>query len=93
MFMAGYPMIDDVWGSTVMKIYVEVVNWFTRFTDGKSELELDMAPGTNAGEAVGKTGIPEDETGFITVNGLKVQKGHILADGDRLKVYPVIIGG
>lgn len=76
-----------------MKIYIEVANWFTRFTGGRLQLELELPLGSSAGTAVLKAGIPEEETGFIAVNGQKVGKEQILADGDRLKVYPVIIGG
>jgi hypothetical protein len=76
-----------------MRINVDVISWFTRFTGGKSRLELDLPPGTNAGAAVLVTGIPEDEIGFITVNGQKAEKEQLLAEGDSLKVYPLIIGG
>ena len=76
-----------------MKVYVDVVNWFTRYTGGKSCIELELPSGSSAGEAAMSIGIPVDETGFITVNGTKVEKEYNLTDGDRLKIYPVIIGG
>ncbi|MCX7923727.1 MAG: hypothetical protein N3B21_17220 [Clostridia bacterium] len=80
-----------------MKVYIEVTTWFKRFTGGNASLELEISEGTPVVEAVSSAGIPKEEIGFITVikdNENKiVDDQYILTDGDRLKVYPAIIGG
>lgn len=76
-----------------MKIYIEVASWFKRYTAGKTELELEIAGGATACEAAAAAGIPVEEIGFIASGNGKIDPGYLLVDGDRLKVYPHIIGG
>lgn len=76
-----------------MKIYVEVTDFLVRYTDQKSEFELNLPQGTTAIEAVLSTKIPQSEVGFIILNGSKVNDDYILVDNDKIKVYHMIIGG
>lgn len=76
-----------------MKIYIELTDWFKRFTGGKALIEVDINQGTTAIEAICSSGIPRDEIGFITINNRKVDEGFIPEEGARIKVYPIIIGG
>lgn len=76
-----------------MKIIVEAAGWLKRFTSGRSELELDLPENASAIKAAATAGIPESETGFLIVNGKKVDGAYVLKDGDTVKVYSHIIGG
>lgn len=83
-----------------MKVYIEVTDWYKRFTGGKRSMEIEVVVGAKALEAVLHTGIPRDEVGFITLdNGSQegqcklVNEDTILSEGDRLKVYPLLVGG
>ena len=76
-----------------MKVDIEVASWFKRFTSGELYITAEVPEGTSAVKAVGTAGIPEEEIGFITVNNEKVDGSYVLRDGDKLRVYPLIIGG
>ena len=84
-----------------MKITIGVSSWFKRYTGGLSSLEQELHEGESAWEAVVRAGIPMDEIGFITVSAerqqpdveKKVDDSYVVAGGDALKVYPMIIGG
>lgn len=84
----------------MVRVTISVTSWFKRYTNGLSCLELDLNSETTALEAVCKAGIPYDEIGFITLCSKvkasieeKVDESYVAADGDFLKVYPLIIGG
>ena len=76
-----------------MVIYISFSEWFKRFTGGAGEMELNLSTGSAAIDAALAAGIPKSEVGFITVNDTKVDEGFILTEGDKLRVYPLMIGG
>lgn len=76
-----------------MKISIEVSNWFKKYTGGQTQLEIDVQADMAASKAVSATGIPEEEIGIIIVNGTKVSADYTLKEGDRIKAFPLIIGG
>lgn len=76
-----------------MKVYVEVTDWFKRYTGDRSCVEINVPEGTTAVKAISDAGIPEKEVGVITLSGKRIDSSYSLKDGDRLKVYPHIIGG
>lgn len=81
-----------------MKIYVEVAEWFKRFTGGNGRMEIGYNQGISALEAVVSCGIPKDEIGFISIiksnnENMIISEEYLLNEGDVLKVYPQIIGG
>jgi len=76
-----------------MKVFLEVGDFLKRYTSQQAFLELDVAEGITALAAVRSVGVPEEEIGFIAVNGQKVDPEYILKDNDRIKVFPMIIGG
>jgi len=76
-----------------MKIYLEVGDFLKRYTAQQTCLELDVAEGITATSVIRSVGVPEDEIGFIAANGQKVDPEYILKENDRIKVFPVIIGG
>ncbi|MFZ5986226.1 MAG: hypothetical protein ACOYWZ_03750 [Bacillota bacterium] len=83
-----------------MRVIIEVTGWYKRFTGGNGSIELVVKEGTRAVDAVIMTGIPREEIGFITLenDNIKgqtrlVNEDIILSEGDRLRVYPLLIGG
>ena len=81
-----------------MKVHIKVASWFKRYTDDKTEIELEIAEGAPAFDAACACGIPREEIGFITVissdgTSMLVKEDYLLAEGDSLKVYPMVIGG
>lgn len=81
-----------------MLVNIEVASWFRRFTGDKTEFELEVLEGCLAFEAICLTGIPKDEIGFVTLIGIDegtklVDDSYRLTEGDRLRVFPLLIGG
>ena len=81
-----------------MKIYVELSEWLKRFAGGERNLVLDFYDTIESGsitgnEAIKMIGIPMDEVGFISVNGVKSNMTDTLKDGDKVAVFHPIIGG
>jgi len=76
-----------------MKVRIEVSSSLKRYTKGKTCYELDVEQGTKAIDAIKKLGIPEEEVGIISVNGVKAEEDYIINENDKINVFPVIIGG
>jgi hypothetical protein len=81
-----------------MKVYIEVSQWFKRYTGGSDKVEIDLKEGITAFEAVVSCGIPEDEIGFISIvntenEAMVLKEEYYPKEGDTFKVYPQIIGG
>ena len=76
-----------------MKVYLEVSSWFKRYTSGNMLVELDLPEGAPAMEALGLAGLPATEVGIISINDGRADGATLLMDGDRIKVFPVIVGG
>ncbi len=55
---------------------------------------FDLAEGTTVGEVVDRElGIPPREVKVIFVNGVSRKPDHLLADGDRVAIFPPVGGG
>lgn len=52
-----------------------------------------LPEGATAGFLVRDLGIPPDEAKLILVNGRRVETDAVLADGDRIGIFPPIGGG
>jgi molybdopterin converting factor small subunit len=78
---------------TTIHVKISVTSWFKKYTAGREELELEVKDGASALYAAVNAGIPEAEIGFITVNAVKADKEQAVKSGDRIKVFPYIIGG
>lgn len=53
--------------------------------EGRDEISLD--------ELVSYLNIPNEEVGFATINNVKHNWNDPIKDGDKVKVFPVIIAG
>lgn len=83
-----------------MRITVEVSGWLKKFAKGKPLWELDLQnQGLCALDVINMIGIPREEIGFIIVKNLGSDKerpvadSYPVSDGDRLRLYAMIIGG
>lgn len=58
-------------------------------------VELEVAAGTTAGEAIHRSGIParrpQADTSRIGVFGERVDASHVLKDGDRVEIYRPLV--
>jgi len=54
---------------------------------------LKLKDGSNISDALDFLGIPPDEIGLIAVNGKAEPQGFKLRGGDRIEIFPVIVGG
>jgi sulfur carrier protein ThiS len=54
---------------------------------------LDVPPGTTVGDVVARLGLPPEEVAIVMVNGVHRDADHVLAEGDRLALFPPIAGG
>ena len=75
-----------------MKITLETTSWAARYVDERS-VTLEMPEGAVVADAIAASGIPADEAGIAVIDGKAAARGHRLADGDVVRVYPVIVGG
>ena len=60
-------------------------NSFELSIDGRDEILLD--------ELVSLLNIPDEKVGFATINSVKHNWNDPIKDGDRIKIFPVIIAG
>ena len=57
-------------------------------------LPLSVEEGTTAGRLLGEAlGIPAEEAKTIFINGVARGPDHILADADRVGIFPPVAGG
>jgi len=76
-----------------MRIYLEVGSFLKRYTSEQESLEINISGEKTAAEVVHSAGVPEEEIGFIAVNGQKVDSDYVLKENDIIRVYPLIVGG
>jgi molybdopterin converting factor small subunit len=75
-------------------VRVRVFGALVVFTPGRAERhELSLPPGTTAGEAVARLGVPDEEVWLLSVANRQVPPEYVLADGDELLVFPPVGGG
>jgi len=59
---------------------------------GRHPRDLDFAEGTTVGDVVSALGLP-DEPRVVFVNGRHAPDDRVLAQGDRLAIFPPVAGG
>lgn len=59
---------------------------------GRSPRSLELAEGTSVGDVIATLGLPDDPR-VVFVNGRHADDERLLADGDRLAIFPPIAGG
>jgi molybdopterin synthase sulfur carrier subunit len=56
-------------------------------------LLVELPEGATVGQLLEKLDLPEDEIKIVFVNNLVRERDHMLADGDRLGIFPPVGGG
>ena len=57
-------------------------------------LELELPPGSSVADVLQLLQTPlRDDQIMLVVNGVMVDEGHLLKDGDRVNLMPAISGG
>jgi molybdopterin converting factor small subunit len=74
-----------------MAILVKVYATLRKYTDGEGTLHLREAKTVK--DVLDEIGIPEKEVKNVIVNGRRRDLDHLLADGDRVALFPAIAGG
>jgi len=76
---------------THMAILVKVYATLRKYTDGEGTLHLKEAETVK--DVLEKLGVPEKEVKNVIVNGRRRGLDYLLADGDRVALFPPIAGG
>ena len=66
--------------------FYEELNDFLAPRQRKRDVEADVAPTETVKHAIEALGVPHTEVEVVLVNGVSVDFGHRLADGDRVAV-------
>ncbi|MBN2161244.1 MAG: Mut7-C ubiquitin/RNAse domain-containing protein [Spirochaetes bacterium] len=69
--------------------FYEELNDFLRPSHRKRELDFEFGGRRSVKDLIESFGVPHVEVDLILVNGRSVDFSYIVADGDRLSVYPV----
>ena len=80
----------------MIHVTVRVYATLRRFLpDGGSQesYPLEMAPGTTVAGLVAHLGLPAQEVKVVFINYRSVPPEHVLADGDRVGIFPLVAGG
>ena len=75
-----------------MTVTVIAGDWVRRYIPVE-QMEIILPDGFAVNGLLGWLDIPANEIGIIAVNGKAVRREDTLRDGDRVKLFPVIIGG
>lgn len=70
------------------------VRLFATLREGRGkELRLEVEPGVTPRAVAESLGIPEGEVAILLVNGRDGKPDGILAEGDRVSLFPPVGGG
>ena len=71
-----------------LKLFVTLAKYLPARADA-----LPVEEGSSVADLMAALAIPRDEVKLIFVNGRKADPGHVLAQGDRLGLFPPVGGG
>jgi len=90
--MCPVPCSRSFWYNTNrMKITIKLFATLLQF--GPPEQESEVADNCSVAEVIEKIGIPDNIPLLRIVNGVHVDPGHRLGEGDVLALFPPIAGG
>lgn len=73
-------------------LYASLGRYTSNLEVGRPQ-SVAVATGTTAGELLGRLGVPLDVVQLVFVSGRSRPLDHVLADGDRVGIFPPIGGG
>ncbi len=77
----------------MIHVVVDCGAGFMSYTNQTKLISWDVPPGTTCIQAVALAGIPADQVGFLSVNGIKKDKMAPISDQDTIRPLPYIISG
>jgi sulfur carrier protein ThiS len=75
-----------------MHIAVRCFASLARYAPAQAE-GYELSPGASVAELIAALGIPSSEIKLVFVNGNHVEPGAVLAEGDRVGLFPAVGGG
>lgn len=80
-------------GRFLQLISIKTFGYLSRYITGKEMDYYDFENGISVKDIVHKLHIPDAAVGFVSVNGSMVDMNYQIAQGDQIKIYPVVMGG
>jgi sulfur carrier protein ThiS len=75
-----------------VKITVTTGDWAKRYIK-PDFVELDLPEHSTVADVLRALPLPPGETGLAAVDGKAVKRNYVLANGNRIKIYPSIVNG
>lgn len=76
-----------------MKVTVKLFASLRKYCKDLNNQTIELPDGITVEELLKSFGVPVEEAPIVLINGVGVEKGHVLKDGDVLSVFPLIGGG
>ena len=78
-----------------MRIEVRLYATLRRYVPSAAEgvLAVDVPEGSKAADVIANVGVNADEVHILMVNGVSSPLDQVLAEGDRLGLFPPVGGG
>lgn len=77
-----------------MKLEIKLFATLRPYMKGACENgSLEVAEGTTVTDIVAMLTLPEEQVRLVFVNGRHVGREHVLAEGDRIGIFPPVGGG
>ncbi len=80
----------------MITVYVKLFATLRRFRPGLGIGEafpVTLPAGATVEQLIAQVGLPAEEVKTVFVNGLFRERGHPLADGDQVGIFPPVGGG
>jgi len=75
-----------------MKVSVSGGSWAKRYMKA-SPVECELPESSTVADMLKVLPLPPGETGFAAIGGRAVRRDHVLSEGDRIVIYPLIAEG
>ncbi|HHT62846.1 MAG: MoaD/ThiS family protein [Bacillota bacterium] len=74
-------------------VTIKTYGYLSRYMEDKDSGTFSFPDGTTVLEMLKVLNIPDSGVGFVSVNGKMVDKNYQIAQGDEIKIFPVVMGG
>ncbi len=75
-----------------VKLFATLRRYYADVKIGEA-MAVEMPEGATVGQLIERLRLPPDEVKVIFINNIVRQKGHPLADGDEMGIFPAVGGG